>query len=51
MGWGWWEEGAESGLEGSWARGHDVRMCVVREARLRVGGAAGRRGAGTGSGR
>jgi len=44
-----WEEGTKGGLGGSWARVYDLRMCVVREARLRVGGAAGRRGAGTGS--
>jgi len=35
-----WEEGAEGGLGGSWARAHDVRMCVVREARLRGRGRA-----------
>jgi len=32
-----WEEGAKGGLGGSWARVYDLRMCVVREARLRVG--------------
>ena len=44
-----WEEGAKGGQGGSWARVYDLRMCVVRGARLRVEGAAGRRGAGTGS--
>jgi len=46
-----WEEGAGSELEESWVRACYVRMCVVREARLRVRGATGRRGAGTGLGR
>jgi len=46
-----WDEGAESETEESWRRARDVRMCVVREARLRVRGASGRRGAGTGLGR
>jgi len=46
-----WEEGAGSELEESWVRARYVRMCVVRKSRLRVRGAAGRRGAGTGLGR
>ena len=46
-----WEEGAGIRLEKSWERARDVRMCVVSEIRLRVRGAAGRRGAGTGLGR
>ena len=46
-----WEEGAGIRLEKSWVRARDVRMCVVSEVRLRVRGAAGRRGAGPGLGR
>ena len=46
-----WEEGASIRLEKSWVRARDVRMCVVNEVRLRVRGAAGRRGSGTGLGR
>jgi len=46
-----WEEGAGIRLEKSWVRARDVRMCVVSEVRLRVRGAAGRRGAGPGWGR
>ena len=46
-----WEDGADSEMEKSWVRAHDLRMCVVSETRLMVRGAAGRRGAGTDLGR